>query len=129
VRPGARYDTQPSTSTTTSVGTRAWTHTSPPVSGVARTALATVWPAVKFRLEATGAGGPHGKTVTKPAAPGLVTVTLSATPRAPSGARVCTDRSVDRPPTPPVPSRVSTTRYGVTAVNPWVSVPSTSTMT
>ncbi len=49
------------------------------------TELATVWPAVKFRLEVDGAACPLGKTVRWPASFGLVTVTLSATAIAPAG--------------------------------------------
>ncbi len=41
------------------------------------TELAIVWPASKFRFDASGGAVPHGKTVAYPGATGSITVTLS----------------------------------------------------
>ncbi len=55
----------------------------PPEPTPTTTRLATVWPAVKFRFEASGAGAPVGKTVRKPGALGFVTVTFMTTAETP----------------------------------------------
>ena len=40
-----------------------WTQTRPWGSGVATTALATVWPATKLMFDTSGGACPHGYTV------------------------------------------------------------------
>src|SRR5262249_22717738 len=85
------------------------------------TRLGTVWPATQFRLDATGSEVPAGHTVRKLDALVLVTVTFRTTAETPligTPARPVTC-SVKVPPgpigedVPPVPSRVSSMRVGL----------------
>ena len=73
---------QPFTSANTYASTEAKKHTSPAGDSGAITAFATVAPATKFTLEASG-NAPHGYTVTNPGPIGSTTVTFSDTAPAP----------------------------------------------
>src|SRR5215207_5075978 len=60
-------------------------HTPPPAPTATIAALATVCPGAKLMFDVAGMSCPHGKTVTYPAASGLVTVTFSETAAASAG--------------------------------------------
>src|SRR5438477_7527421 len=89
------------------------------------TRLATVWPGTKFRLDALGRGVPLGYAVRKLGAVGFVTVTLRATavtpaagtPPRPDTWRFSVEAWPSDPRNPPVPSRVSSSRAGVSPLN------------
>ncbi|MFD0200162.1 hypothetical protein ACFVG9_05265 [Saccharothrix carnea] len=85
------------------------------------TRLGLVWPATRLRFDAVGRTPPDGYAVTWVAAVGSVPVRLNTTAVAEAGR--CGARSTDTPPyptgpfTPPVPSRVSSTRSGAIGTN------------
>ena len=98
------------------------------------TVLATVWPAEKLRLEASGRPLPLGQTVRNDAAAGLVTVTLRTTAAAPAGGPPATPAiwtSLITAPTIDDPVRVSRRRAGSNGLNevPDGNQPRTSTTT
>ena len=99
----------------------------PSADSLTTTRLATVWPAVKLRLEALGRAASAGWTVRWLAAVGAVVVTLRATAATPLAGTppwpaTCTVRvwpapTAWQPPSQlPVPMRVSSTRAGLTAL-------------
>src|SRR5690242_6688948 len=100
----------------------------PPAPILTIAALATVCPAAKLRLDASGGSMPHGYAVTKPGASGSVTVTLITTVDAPAGTPPrpmtvtastvqvgCTPAPTNCPSMVVEPMRVSSKRPGSTA--------------
>ena len=95
--------------------------TVPPVPTLASTRFGRVWPGATFRFDAVGTAAPVGQIVRWVAAVGKTPVTLSMTASAPAGTVVappatCTVRVWLAPHGelwPPVPSRESSTRFGV----------------
>ncbi len=90
------------------------------------------WLAMKLTLDANGRGVPHGQTVAKPGPAGWTMVTFNATADASAGTAWDTPPTsrvaprtgiaigvvgVTLPARPPVPSRVSTYRFGIAPTN------------
>src|SRR5688572_24800231 len=113
---------QPVTSTIMCAATEVKTHNCRVESTGANTMLATGESARVFTLEMYGRGEPQGYAVANPSPAASVSVTVAATPVAPTGTTdsSCT-RATQPAPTPdsePAVVRVSSNRVGVIGVNP-----------